>query len=70
MYGRVEFIQRGDQPEARMGPLWSKVEVYDNTKGQLRVALTGGGWVMQFQFGEGEHAVAVVVSGMRFEGVR
>jgi len=55
--------------EARAGTAWSAVEVFDNTKHQLRVELTGGGTVVQMEV-EGDRAVAAVVDGVRYRRVR
>jgi hypothetical protein len=68
-WGRVELSVVNGKLEARAGAAWSAVEVYDNTKHQLRVELTGGGTVVQMEI-EGNHAVAAVVDGVRYRRVR
>jgi CubicO group peptidase (beta-lactamase class C family) len=68
-WGRVELSIVNGKLEARAGNAWSAVEVYDNTKHQLRVELTGGGTVVQMEI-EGDRAVAAVVDGVRYRRVR
>jgi CubicO group peptidase (beta-lactamase class C family) len=58
--GRLEFAVVDGKLEARMGRLWSPVEVYDNQKNMLRVELTGGGEVVPFIFREGEESAAAL----------
>jgi CubicO group peptidase (beta-lactamase class C family) len=67
-WGRVELTLVNGKLEARAGAAWSAVEVYDNTKHQLRVELTGGGTVVQMEV-EGDRAVAAVVDGVRYRRV-
>jgi CubicO group peptidase (beta-lactamase class C family) len=67
-WGRVELSVVNGKLEARAGTAWSAVEVYDNTKHQLRVELTGGGTVVQMEI-EGDRAVAAVVDGVRYRRV-
>jgi CubicO group peptidase (beta-lactamase class C family) len=69
-YGRLTLAVVGDRLEATMGPLWSRVEVYDAQREALRVELTGGGVVMQFTFDDQGEAQAVEVSGIRLTRVR
>jgi CubicO group peptidase (beta-lactamase class C family) len=68
-WGRVELSVVNGKLEARAGSAWSAVEVYDNTKHQLRVELTGGGTVVQMEI-EGDRAIAAVVDGVRYRRVR
>jgi CubicO group peptidase (beta-lactamase class C family) len=68
-WGRVELSVVNGKLEARAGAAWSPVEVYDNTKHQLRVELTGGGTVVQMEV-EGDRAVAAVMDGVRYTRVR
>jgi len=69
-YGAVTFTVVGDRLEATMGPLWSKVEVYDANREALRVELTGGGSVVQYAFDGQGQARSIEASGMRFTRVR
>ena len=39
--------------EARMGAAWTAIEVFDNTKNQLRVEFFGGGEVMTVEMKDG-----------------
>jgi CubicO group peptidase (beta-lactamase class C family) len=68
-WGRIELAVVNGKLEARAGAARSEVEVYDNTKHQLRVELTGGGTVVQMEV-EGDRAVAAVVDGVRYRRVR
>jgi CubicO group peptidase (beta-lactamase class C family) len=68
-WGRVELSVVNGKLEARAGTAWSAVEVFDHTKHQLRVELTGEGTVVQMEI-EGDRAVAAVVDGVRYRRVR
>jgi len=68
-WGRVELAVVEGRLEARAGAARSPVEVFDNTKHQLRVELTGGGTVVQMEV-EGDRAVAAVWDGVRYARVR
>jgi CubicO group peptidase (beta-lactamase class C family) len=65
LYGRLVFSVVNGKLEARAGQAWSAVEVFDGAQNALRVELTGSGSVARFTF-EGNRAVAVEVSGVRF----
>ena len=67
-WGRVELTVADGRLEARAGNARSAVEVFDNTKHQLRVELTGGGTVVQMEV-EGDRAVAAVIGGVRYRRV-
>ena len=58
--GRLELSLVNGALEARMGRMWSEVEVYDNQQNILRVELTGGGSVMPVEFDEGQVMAARV----------
>jgi CubicO group peptidase (beta-lactamase class C family) len=64
-FGRMQWRVVKGKLEVTMGALWSAAEVFDNTKEQIRVELTGGGEVVSFEF-EGPKAVAVTYQGARF----
>ncbi len=65
LYGRLVFSVVNGKLEARAGEAWSAVEVFDGAQNALRVELTGSGSVARFEF-DGNRAVAVEVSGVRF----
>jgi CubicO group peptidase (beta-lactamase class C family) len=69
VWGRIELSVVNGKLEARAGTAWSAVEVFDNTKHQLRVELTGGGMVMRMEM-EGDRAVGAVLDGVRYQRVR
>ena len=68
LYGRLVFSVVNGKLEARAGQAWSAVEVFDGAQNALRVELTGSGTVARFTF-EGDRAVAVEVSGVRYRRV-
>lgn len=68
-WGRITIEEVDGRLEARAGQAWSAVEVYDHTKHQLRVELTGSGVVMTMEV-EGDRAVAAVIDGTRFTRVK
>jgi hypothetical protein len=67
-WGRVALSVVNGKLEARAGKAWSAVEVYDNTKHQLRVELSGEGTLVQMQI-ERDRAVAAVVDGVLYRRV-
>lgn len=67
-YGRLVFSIVNGKLEARAGQAWSRVEVYDGANNALRVELTGSGEVARFRI-EGDRAVEVEVSGVRFRRI-
>jgi hypothetical protein len=54
--------------EANLGAAWSAVEVYDNTRNLLRIALFGGGQVVNVEMKDGK-AAALSFSGAEFRRV-
>ena len=68
LYGRLVFSVVNGKLEARAGQAWSAVEVFDGAQNALRVELTGSGTVARFTF-EGDRAVAVEISGVRYRRV-
>jgi CubicO group peptidase (beta-lactamase class C family) len=68
-WGRIELSVVNGKLEARAGNAWSAVEVFDNTRQQLRVELTGGGTVVQMEV-EGDRAIAAVANGVRYRRLR
>jgi CubicO group peptidase (beta-lactamase class C family) len=65
-YGRMSWVLEGGRLRVQMGALASDAEVFDGTKNQFRVELTGTGEVVAFEC-EGERATAVRYSDLRFE---
>jgi hypothetical protein len=63
--GRLELSLVNGKLEARMGAAWSRVEVYDNTKNQLRVELFGNGEVVNVEMKDGK-AETLTISGTKF----
>ncbi|HEU4334346.1 MAG TPA: serine hydrolase, partial [Candidatus Eisenbacteria bacterium] len=64
--GRIRWTLNGDRLRATMGALESDAEIYDGTKDQVRVELTGSGEVVTFEC-EGETAKALSYQNARFE---
>jgi len=69
LMGRATLAVVDGELEATMGPLWSKVEVFDNKRDALRVELTGSGSVVVVQFDDGEQATGIEVNGQLFQRV-
>ena len=68
LLGRITIELEGGRLVARMGRLWSAVEVFDAKRCALRVELTGSGTVVLPRFVEGkEKAVSLKTNGMLFE---
>jgi hypothetical protein len=59
-WGTVELVVNGETLEARLGVLRCAVEVYDGTKGLLRVDMAGRGTVMTTVVAEGAKVPAEV----------
>lgn len=69
MLGRVDLSVVDGKLEARMGPLWSKVETYDAAENQLRIELMGGGQVVTVHFDGQDVAQRMVIYGDTFQRV-
>jgi CubicO group peptidase (beta-lactamase class C family) len=68
--GRMEWRVTEGQLEVSFGALWSKAEVFDAAKNELRVELQPGrGQVIAFDF-SGGRALGLTVAGMKFKKVR
>jgi hypothetical protein len=63
--GRLEISLVDGRLDARMGAAWSRIEVFDNTKNQLRVELFGNGEVVNVEMKDGK-AEALTISGTKF----
>lgn len=66
--GHLELRMVNGKLEAQMGAAWSAIEVYDNTKNQLRVELFGGGEVITVGVKDGR-ADSVLFEGLTFSRV-
>lgn len=66
--GRLTIGQVNGKLEARLGAAWSAIEVFDNTKNQLRIALFGGGEVVNVQMQDGK-AVSLSFGGNEYKRV-
>jgi CubicO group peptidase (beta-lactamase class C family) len=68
--GRMEWRVVNGQLEVQFGALWSKAEVFDRAKNELRVEVQPGrGQVVAFEF-SGDRAVGLNAGGMKFKKVR
>ncbi len=66
-YGQMRWYILGRGLEVRMGIMWSRAEVYNSSKNQLRVELRGGGEVISFHFDkESEKATYLQYNGEEF----
>jgi CubicO group peptidase (beta-lactamase class C family) len=65
LYGRMVWSMEKGRLRVRMGALESDTEVFDGSKDQIRVELTGGGDVVEFEC-PGSEAVALTYHGVRF----
>lgn len=63
--GKLRIEAVNGKLEAHLGAAWSAIEVFDNTKNQLRIALFGNGEVMNVEMKDGR-AVAVSFAGSEF----
>jgi hypothetical protein len=66
--GHLDLQLVNGKLEARMGAAWSAVEVYDNTKNQLRVELFGNGEVATVTMKDGR-AESIQFEGLTFARV-
>ena len=67
-FGTMTWREVAGGLEVRMGVAASRAEVYDASKDQLRVELTGSGTIVAFEFpAAGGPAAAVTMHGERFE---
>jgi CubicO group peptidase (beta-lactamase class C family) len=68
-YGRIILTERAGKLDFRWGDLSGPVEIFDATKDQLRIEITGSGTVMTFTFPETGPATEVAVQGLKFTRV-
>jgi CubicO group peptidase (beta-lactamase class C family) len=66
-FGEIEFTLRGDQLHYKWGAVYGPAEIYDATKGQLRIEIAGGGTVVTFSFPERGAATSVSLQGTTFK---
>ena len=66
--GKLRVSAVNGKLEANLGAAWSAIEVFDNTKNLLRIALFGGGQVVNVEMKDGK-AVALTFSGTEFRRV-
>ena len=66
--GKLRLTQVNGKLEANLGAAWSAVEVFDNTKNQLRVALFGNGEVVSVEMKDGK-AAAISFGGNEYRRV-
>lgn len=68
MMGHMRIDAVNGKLEAHLGPAWSAVEVFDNTKNLLRIDFFGGGEVVSVEMKDGK-AVGLSFSGNEFKRV-
>ena len=66
--GKLRLTAVNGKLEANLGAAWSAIEVYDNTRNLLRIALFGGGQVVNVEMKDGK-AAALSFSGAEFRRV-
>ncbi len=66
--GKLRLDAVDGKLEACLGAAWSAIEVFDNTKNQLRISLFGNGEVMNVEMQDGK-AVAVSFGGTEFKRI-
>ncbi|MEO8575838.1 MAG: serine hydrolase [Gemmatimonadales bacterium] len=66
--GKLRIEVANGKLEANFGAAWSAIEVFDNTKNQLRIALFGNGEVVNVEMKDGK-AVALSFGGSEFKRV-
>jgi CubicO group peptidase (beta-lactamase class C family) len=69
IWGHVTLSVVNGKLEARMGAAWSAVEVYDNTRNQLRVELFGAGNVVSVEMTE-NRASSLTLQGVSYRRSR
>ena len=68
MMGKLTLNEVNGKLEAHLGAAWSAIEVFDNTKNLLRIALFGNGEVVNVQMENGK-AVALSFGGNEYKRV-
>jgi len=65
-YGKLVFTVRNGRLEYRLGAVYGPAEVYDASKGQMRIEIAGSGNVVTFAFGDRGSALSVEMQGVTF----
>jgi CubicO group peptidase (beta-lactamase class C family) len=65
VFGKLRLSIVNGKLEANLGAAWSAIEVFDNTKNQLRIELFGGGEVVSVEMKDGK-AVVLSFGGREF----
>jgi CubicO group peptidase (beta-lactamase class C family) len=68
-YGRVVFSVLNGRLQYRWGDLYGPVEIYDASKGQMRIEIVGSGTVVPFTFPDKGPATAIELQGKKFTRV-
>ncbi|HKY99335.1 MAG TPA: serine hydrolase [Gemmatimonadaceae bacterium] len=68
LFGKLKLSAVNGKLEANLGAAWSAVEVFDNTKNQLRMALFGDGEVVNVEMKDGK-AVMLSIGGTEYRRV-
>jgi CubicO group peptidase (beta-lactamase class C family) len=63
-YGTLTFTLHGDRMAYRWGALYGPAEIFDATKGQLRIEIAGSGTVVAFDFAGAGPARSLEVQGI------
>jgi len=66
--GKLRLSAVNGKLEANLGAAWSPIEVFDNTKNQLRIELFGGGEVVSVEMKDGK-AVTLSFGGNEYKRV-
>jgi hypothetical protein len=69
-YGRVTFTVNDGRLGFRWGALYGPAEIYDATKGQMRIEIAGSGNVATFSFAAAGAAQSVELQGVTFSRTR
>jgi hypothetical protein len=68
LFGKLKLSAVNGKLEANLGAAWSAVEVFDNTKNQLRMALFGDGEVVNVEMKDGK-AVMLSIGGTEYKRI-
>jgi CubicO group peptidase (beta-lactamase class C family) len=65
-FGRITFTAHDGRLEYRWGAVYGPAEIYDASKGQLRIEIAGSGEVVTFAFADGGPARSLELQGVTF----
>jgi CubicO group peptidase (beta-lactamase class C family) len=65
-YGRITFTVNDGRLAYRWGALYGPAEIYDATKGQMRIEIAGSGEVVTFNFADAGPARSLELQGVTF----